>query len=1188
MEEEPKSVIKRPYGNTSYIKHNINIVNGKIVYNEKFKSFAEEENESLARAYKKMCKDKEQAKEDIAKIREEKKKRESEDKKNTKKYVASLQKKEASVKQNKKETSSSSRQTKKVNLFDDLKVSLEEKEILLEVINYSLKEREIKILKNYYGRNYDGINRVDNSKETRANASKVVTKLKTNLKEAIKVFKENKMKYRFYLLGFTKKIEYIDQNIFKNISKSVLKNAYKKLTVQEMRVCEDYFNEEKSLKLTDDEVIFFAEVIFEKIKVYVNAPQGINAYFNAFSIQEQKTLKDVISLLSNDDKLILKKKFGVKLDGNGKQPLTKQEYIYFRDRIYKKCLKKYQELMQCPTKTDYYLSLIKGFSNVAIEKNCNVADDIDKNILLDILERLNEIDKNTIFTTKELANMTRSQLNTKRELIYSYITKNMENLKKVYSNKNDYNILLDQVFNGNQIQKEKRVKHEENNQTISFENYLEKVTLNTLKDVINYALNDEEKEFISTLFEGNYKISVAIKKNETKKFNKINIKISSFINYIADLNEEEYQEFLNRLKDFPKDEDYNLYHIKDLKTYLDIPFDSNLKFILKNGLIKEERLLLQKRFGLIYEGIFAEKIDSKEKYSLINIKDKILKQYELLENCNEEDEQKKLEIILHISKENKVLKEKDYKYLSLIDYLAIKEEDLEKFYEIMTNIFNEEERTLIQKRFGPMYDGINATKVSLEDNSKIFSIFIPRVKNKLKPKKRVKLKSLIEFLELKESDKKILEMVISTVPSLEIELLKKAFGPSYDGKNSIKLSQSENAKLKQTVKPRILNAIKIIKETDEKDLERELNKLTSKNKFGYRYLSLYDLLGLSLSDKELLINTINKKFSSEQIILLQKRFGPLYDGVDIVGVTKEENVMILQSYVGILKYEINKEFGIKKEPKVKKEPKTSNYIIENYRIKSLFKYLNILDEEKDIILDIINILSEDDQKLFQKRFGPLYDGVETKPTTLDERTRIFKILMPKINEIFLTLKNTPKNEYSIVLRTWGYKFYKRKKDTKDLIRVMTVEEYEKEIKNFSPTLNKVVKMEKVQIKYQEKMTYFKNLVKILEEEKKEILKNYSYMLLGFKYSISLVYKKLKMYSLNLTSYGFTQEEAMFILINMCDGLNLSKNQVLSFIGVKEEELEGLYLDSINKIKTLLNNELDNYILLLKEMSDNNE
>lgn len=135
------------------------------------------------------------------------------------------------------------------------------------------------------------------------------------------------------------------------------------------------------------------------------------------------------------------------------------------------------------------------------------------------------------------------------------------------------------------IREENEKRREEarrkNDFTISFASYLEKVSLNILEDVINYALVEDEKEFIYTLFNGDYGKSVVTKlKNKVKRFNKINIKINSFINYIVEFIEE-YEEFLNRLKDFPKDEDYNLYQIKDLKTFLDIPYDANLKFILK-------------------------------------------------------------------------------------------------------------------------------------------------------------------------------------------------------------------------------------------------------------------------------------------------------------------------------------------------------------------------------------------------------------------------------------------------------------------------------------------------------------------------------------------------------------------------------------------------------------------------------
>ena len=264
-------------------------------------------------------------------------------------------------------------------------------------------------------------------------------------------------------------------------------------------------------------------------------------------------------------------------------------------------------------------------------------------------------------------------------------------------------------------------------------------------------------------------------------------------------------------------------------------------------------------------------------------------------------------------------------------------------------------------------------------------------------------------------------------------------------------------------------------------------------------------------------------------------------------------------------------------------------MIEHYRQKSLFNYLNVLEEEKFILLDIINVLSVDDQKLLQRRFGSLYDGEGTLPITLIERTRIFQTLIPQIKEIFFTLKKTTKEEYSIILRTWSYKLYKRKKETKDLLRVMNLEEYEKEQRK---NISKVVAIEEVEVRKEsyenENIVYFRDLVKILDEEKKRIFKKYRKELLDNKYNLSLFNSKLKRYALNLVSYGFTKEEAMFSLLITTEELNISKAQLLSLLGIDEEILSEIYLNSINKIKNLLSNELDNYFSLLKEKRDSYE
>lgn len=1196
-QEKPKVIIKRPIkGSASYVKPNFKLVDGKMVYDRSFKSFDQEENEKIMGAYQKrygkpLKEDAAQRRKENEKRREESIKRREEDARKTKIIADKLQKKETLTKKNSyiSKTNNTNTQVKNVNLFDELKIAEDNKSILLDVINYSLSARQITILKDYYGPKYDGLNRKTNSRETKSNASRVLNKIKPKLEDALKI-KDDKLKYRYYLLSFKNEVEYISQNIFKDIPKNTLKNAYKKLTVQEEDITIKYFDYLKGEELTDEELIVFSNVIFPKLNVYVFSPKGIDAYFKTFSQDEQKILRSIINFLPKNYLEIIKKKFGDNLNGQNSGKLSNSEAWSFSQTIVPKIEKKCKELSEQKGTCDYYISLIKGFSSLNIEANCNVKDEIDKKILLDLLEKLDERDLNILFTKEELSKITRSELSSKRYEITNYLKKRILELRKVYDDSKTYKSLLDQLLNDdsiNEIREKQTINKQEDKKdlTISFANYLEKVSLNILEDVINYALVEDEKEFIYTLFNGDYGKSVVTKlKNKVKRFNKINIKINSFINYIVDFLEE-YEEFLNRLKDFPKDEDYNLYQIKDLKTFLDIPYDANLKFILKNGLDKEEKFLLQKRFGLTYEGFLARKIDSKERYSLMIVKDKVIKEYKLLEVCNEQEDEKKLEIILNSKKEKKS-HGKEYKYPSLIEYLSIKDEKLEKFYKIMESIFNEEEKTLLQNRFGPKYDGGSAIKISRKDNTKIFVNLIPRINTKLNSKN----KSLREFLGLSENDQNILDVALKTIPLNEIELLKKGFGSLYDGENYNKLTNSENVKLNQTIKPRILNAISVIKETDEQDLERELNKLSSKYKFGYRYLSLYELLGLSLSDKDLLINTINKKFGDEQIVLLQKRFGPLYDGVDIVGVTKEKNKLINLSYIPILKCEINKELGIKKEPGVKKASKTNDYVIEHYHQKSLFKYLNVLDEERFILLDIINVLSVDDQKLLQKRFGSLYDGEGTLPITLIERNRIFQTLIPQIKEIFLTLKKTTKEEYSIVLRTWAYKLYKRKKETKDLLRVMNLEEYEKEQRK---NITKVVAIEEVEVRKEiyignEKITYLRDLVKILDEEKKRILKKYRKELLDNKYNLSLFNSKLKIYALNLVPYGFTKEEAMFILLITTEELNISKAQLLSLLGIDEEVLSEIYLNSINKIKNLLSNELDNYLSLLKEKRDNYE
>ena len=1279
-QEKPKAIIKRPIkGSASYVKTNFKLVDGKMVYDRSFKSFEQEENEKIMGAYQK--RNGKPLKEDATKIREENErrreesiKRRKEDARKTKIIVDKLQEKETLTKKTViSKTNNTNTQVKNVNLFAELKIGEDDKSILLDVIKYSLSAREITILKDFYGSKYDGLNRKTNSKETKSNARIVISKIKPKLKETLKI-KNDKLKYRYYLLSFKNEVEYISQNIFKDIPKSTLENAYKKLTVEEEGIAKKYFDSLKGEKLTDEELIVFSNVIFPKLNVYVFSPKGIDAYFKVYTTDEQKVLRDIVKFLPKSYLEIIKKKFGENLNGQNTEKLSKSEVWNFNKTITPKIEKKCKELSEQKGTCDYYISLIKGFSSLNIEAKCHVKDEIDKKILLSLLEKLNERDLNILFTTEELSNITRNELSSKRYRITNYLKKSIIELRKVYDDQESYKILLEQLLNGNPIN-EAREKQTVNKQadkidfTISFAHYLEKVSLNILADVINYALKDDEKEFIYTLFAGDYEKSVVTKlKNKVKRFNKINIKINSFVNYIVDFLEE-YEEFLDRLKAFPKDEDYNLYQIKDLKTFLDIPYDANLKFILKNSLDKEEKLLLQKRFGLAYEGFLARKIDSKEKYSLMLIKDKIIKQYSLIKDNNlsdieklkflkeeesirkkgpslieylnmKEDEKENLDLALvtlipkyidilkkkfgplydginreklnsnenncffelimpklreafriineseEVEKELNKLTSKNkfgYRYLSLYEFFELQEDEKDTLLTIVNDTFTTDEISLLQKRFGPLYDGVNIEEITDEEKKYIRISLLPRLKDALNSQdlplcKKNKV-SLQEYLGLDDEEIKYLSLAITTLKEEHILLLQKNFGSLYVGVNTKELTRNEKSQLAQTIKPKLKEVIRLLNEVREEQLEEELDKLTSKNKFGYRNLSLYELLGLSLSDKNVLINSINKIFDNNEISLLQKRFGPLYDGVGIKGVTEEENKIIIQVLIPKLKWKIDKKLG--KEKKVSK----------NYRIKSLFTYLNIHEEQKYILLDVINIFSLEDKKMLQKRFGSSYDGADVEEITKKEKSRLTSTIIPKVKKMFEILSSVSKEEYKETLRNLA-KTYQKKSYNNTLTRKMTIEEYEHEQRR---NLTKVVAIEEVEIKegkkesYEnENIAYLKDLVKILEEEKKKIFKNYKKELCTNKYNLSLFNSKLKIYALNLVSYGFTKEEAMFILLLTTEELNISKAKLLSLLGIEEEILSEIYLNSINKIKNLLSNELDNYLSLLKGKRDSYE
>lgn len=1013
--EKPRAEIKikRPIDKvpTSYVHSNISFdKNGKLIYEGGYRNLTKEEDEKIAKMYQRKLKAKEEER-----------------------NAVNASTKSSSNPGKAKRTSSSS--IDKYNLYKRLGITKEDKTLLSDVIKYSLTEREIKIFKSYFGSQYDGYYRSSCGPETKNSASKIVSKLEQYIKEAKKALKEGKINGRIYLLNIKakSKLEYVDPNTFNSVSKNVFNNVfYYRLTEEERRTFKLYLNQED---MTDDELITFLNEVAPKMKTYLFEKNSINSYLKAFTSKEQKVVKAVVAMFSLSDKAILKKKFGPKYDGNNTSSLTSSEINHFKNSIRDKLKDKHRELLNYKDTTSYYLAIIKGFSNIDIEKRCNVTDDIDRKILLDILETISDNDKEILFTTNQIGEKSKSQLIASRDRIITSIKKGIIKLKKVYYSKDEYARQLENLFNNVSLEEKKLEQL-----NASLKNYLEISPLSILQDTINYGLNEEEQHFLQKLFAADYSKEILLsKKKEIEEFNNINMKINSLVTYLNGLNEEEHEAFVLRLKKFPKEEEYNEYQHKDLSNFIGLPYDDDMRFIIRYGLNEEECLLLQKRVGLTYEGFLALKIKDNEKYYVSKVKEKIKQQYALLKENPNLDDAKKIELINKPIK--KVKSPQSYKYTSLIDYLGIKEEQLETFYNLIKTIFNSEELEKLQKRFGPLYDGVNAQKVDKEDNLFIFSYLIPRLKSHInkkvrKPRKERGYKriTLKEYLNLTEEEYLNKELAISTISFDEVNILKKRFGSNYDGENSEKITSQERNALNISIKPKLLRAFKVINETDEKDLAKELNKVTSKNKFGYKILSLYDALSLSLDDKEVLINSINKIFNEEEIILFQKRFGASYDGVDIEGVTKEENQNINANYIPRLRNEIDKYLGRKKE--------RSKY---GYRIKSLFEYLNIQEEEKKILLDIIDILSARDKKMFQKRFGKDCDGKGTVEITEKEKNRIFVTLMPKIKEMFLILKEVPQDDYDKTLKVLAYKYrITRKNKRSTLIRVMSLSDYEKE------------------------------------------------------------------------------------------------------------------------------------------------
>ncbi len=96
---------------------------------------------------------------------------------------------------------------------------------------------------------------------------------------------------------------------------------------------------------------------------------------------------------------------------------------------------------------------------------------------------------------------------------------------------------------------------------------------------------------------------------------------------------------------------------------------------------------------------------------------------------------------------------------------------------------------------------------------------------------------------------------------------------------------------------------------------------------------------------------------------------------------------------------------------------------------NLFEYLEILDNEKSIILDIVSILNERDQEILRKKCGLNFDGIGTKELDKNEKIRLHSAIIPRIKNAYVVLHNLKSEsvEYDRELKKFKSSFSKTRK-----------------------------------------------------------------------------------------------------------------------------------------------------------------
>lgn len=293
------------------------------------------------------------------------------------------------------------------------------------------------------------------------------------------------------------------------------------------------------------------------------------------------------------------------------------------------------------------------------------------------------------------------------------------------------------------------------------------------------------------------------------------------------------------------------------------------------SLSPDDLLIIKKKFGEDYKSGRRGTLNKEEKARFFRTISKKI--------------QKNLSGSSQVDRVTKVSSSKVQKKYSLFEYLSDYSEE-----QIISSlsIFSQQDLLIVQKKYGEDYKSGIRGALTKEENNRFFQIIVPKLKTKLnggnqesritkikKPPKSKRKYSLFDsFVDCKEEE--VIEALAILSPT-EILLLKKKYGEDYKSGVRGSLDKSETNKLFQQILPKL----KLFGEYIPKESKTK-SEIPPKEKKKY---SLFDVID-NCSEEQLLQGIAI--LSSEEIELLQKKYGIDYKSGVRGGLDRKSSIIV--------------------------------------------------------------------------------------------------------------------------------------------------------------------------------------------------------------------------------------------------------------------------------------------------------